>query len=77
MRRLYEAFSKRYVSELTKQRIQDNCNGCWEDLKKQFSGTELNGAVGKKISDLKVERKSMQSSLLHFFVQVIQDLFSS
>ncbi|KAH0567871.1 hypothetical protein KQX54_015489 [Cotesia glomerata] len=44
-RDLYEAFSKRCESELSKQRVQDNCNACWKDLKKQFSGTELNHAA--------------------------------
>lgn len=60
-----------YESVLSKQRIQDNCNACWKDLKKQFSGAELNRAVDKKILDLKAEIKTTQSSLLRFFVQVI------
>lgn len=73
---LYAAFSKRYVSELSKQRIQDNCNACWNDLKKQFSGVDLDGAVDKKILQLKAETKSTQSSLLSFFAQVRKNFFS-
>lgn len=69
-RKFYDAFSKRYASELSKQCIQDQCNERWKELKKQFSGEELKREIDKKISKLKAETKCTQSNLLQFFSQV-------
>lgn len=69
---LYDAFSKRYASELSKKLIQEKCNASWLNLKLQFKGEELKAAVDKKISELNFDTKLSQSHLLHFFSKVIK-----
>lgn len=74
-RAFYQAFSKRYESELSKQCIQDNCNDCWNNLKNKFSGEKLNSEIDKKIQELQAGTKCtrpgpVQQNLFKFFKKV-------
>ncbi|XP_034240702.1 uncharacterized protein LOC117644965 isoform X2 [Thrips palmi] len=63
--RLVKAFCKRYTGEWTKQKIQDEYNATWREMKANFKGAEqLNNAVTEKVKELEEAITAKRAKLL-------------